>query len=207
MATTGHCAYCFEVLTADLENREPLSYQKVQDLWSQYQSLGKPTAGEDAEQDGAEDGVLKNDPNSAEHSEMEESDSQDELEGEQAGMEEQAPKPRAAMLQLPSISRLQAPLPSTSSSASSASTPSLLSTTSSQATSNTNSKSSSNSSFFSFNRSKQPSPAATPKEESHPLFVTWNTLSSRGHKSLRGCIGTFDAQELSVGLKSYALTA
>lgn len=41
-----------------------------------------------------------------------------------------------------------------------------------------------------------------------PLFVTWNTHSSRtGHKSLRGCIGTFEAQELEHGLRTYALTA
>ncbi|KAK6397293.1 hypothetical protein LTR65_006267 [Meristemomyces frigidus] len=41
----------------------------------------------------------------------------------------------------------------------------------------------------------------------HPLFVTWNTLSKNGHKSLRGCIGTFEAQELEHGLRSYALTS
>ncbi len=36
-----------------------------------------------------------------------------------------------------------------------------------------------------------------------PLFVTWNTVSGRG-SALRGCIGTFEAQELSDGLASYA---
>lgn len=41
--------------------------------------------------------------------------------------------------------------------------------------------------------------------EAHPLFVTWNTVSRKGHKSLRGCIGTFEAQELSHGLHEYAL--
>jgi AMMECR1 domain-containing protein len=44
-------------------------------------------------------------------------------------------------------------------------------------------------------------------EQKYPLFVTWNTLSKSGRKSLRGCIGTFEAQELSHGLKSYALTS
>jgi hypothetical protein len=44
-------------------------------------------------------------------------------------------------------------------------------------------------------------------DKQYPLFVTWNTISSRGTKSLRGCIGTFDPTELSQGLKSYALTA
>ncbi|RDW63958.1 AMMECR1-like protein [Coleophoma crateriformis] len=41
-----------------------------------------------------------------------------------------------------------------------------------------------------------------------PLFVTWNTMSaSSGFRNLRGCIGTFEAQELSSGLSSYALTS
>lgn len=45
------------------------------------------------------------------------------------------------------------------------------------------------------------------KAQRYPLFVTWNTISKSGHKSLRGCIGTFEAQELSAGLQSYALTS
>ncbi|KAG9380443.1 Ammecr1 family protein [Pyrenophora tritici-repentis] len=48
--------------------------------------------------------------------------------------------------------------------------------------------------------------SSTPKE--HPLFVTWNTVSSKsGEKRLRGCIGTFEAQPLTTGLSSYALTS
>jgi hypothetical protein len=46
----------------------------------------------------------------------------------------------------------------------------------------------------------------TEPDEKHPLFVTWNTVSRNGHKSLRGCIGTFEAQKLEYGLRSYALT-
>lgn len=42
--------------------------------------------------------------------------------------------------------------------------------------------------------------------QEYPLFVTWNTISRSGHKNLRGCIGTFEAQELEYGLHSYALT-
>ncbi|OAG24436.1 hypothetical protein CC77DRAFT_927921 [Alternaria alternata] len=42
---------------------------------------------------------------------------------------------------------------------------------------------------------------------SHPLFVTWNTISRSGDKRLRGCIGTFEAQPLTKGLSDYALTA
>lgn len=48
------------------------------------------------------------------------------------------------------------------------------------------------------------SPATTITES--PLFVTWNTISPRsGSRSLRGCIGTFEPQDLEEGLSSYAL--
>ncbi|KAM0285459.1 hypothetical protein ACHAQH_001408 [Verticillium albo-atrum] len=41
-----------------------------------------------------------------------------------------------------------------------------------------------------------------------PLFVTWNTISAKsGERSLRGCIGTFAAQDLDSGLSEYALTS
>ncbi|QSL64781.1 hypothetical protein MERGE_002083 [Pneumocystis wakefieldiae] len=40
-----------------------------------------------------------------------------------------------------------------------------------------------------------------------PLFVTWNIISPLGHKSLRGCIGTFKPQPLKHGLRYYALTS
>lgn len=55
------------------------------------------------------------------------------------------------------------------------------------------------------NHHKSSTPMST--TTSHPLFVTWNTRSASGHKSLRGCIGTFQAQELSQGLRVYALTS
>lgn len=44
-----------------------------------------------------------------------------------------------------------------------------------------------------------------------PLFVTWNTVSTRRSSGsepehvLRGCIGTFEAQDLDTGLSSYAI--
>ena len=93
------------------------------------------------------------------------------------------------------ISRLLAPSPATASSSSvqsASSTPSGISEASSAI-----SKSSSQSSIV----SKQ-----EPVEDS-PLFVTWNTVTRSGEKRLRGCIGTFEAQELDEGLKSYALTS
>jgi uncharacterized protein (TIGR00296 family) len=44
-------------------------------------------------------------------------------------------------------------------------------------------------------------------QEARPMFITWNTIRKSGHKRLRGCIGTFAAQELEYGLKTYALTS
>jgi len=194
MANIAHGLYCFEVLAATLEKRPYLTLEQVQDLWIQYQEQNmkggsKPGQEDDETTDGG--------------AELELSDG--DFEEPESDMEEPR-QPTSSMLQPPSISRLQAS--ASPASASTASTPSSLSTSSSKAglRDPSNSKSSSNSSFFSFaRRSEQPSPAR--KEEEYPLFVTWNTVSSRGNKSLRGCIGTFDARELSDGLASYALTA
>jgi len=188
MATAAHCLYCFEVLSAALEKRQPLELPQVEDLWAQY-SLANGSKHEEDKQLEADDAL-------AEDSDMG-------LEDEEDTDEDLAPP----ALRLPTISRLQASSPASASTSSSSSpTPSSLSTTSSQIALGDSSKSSSKSSFFSIpGRSKQPSPIQ--KEEEHPLFVTWNTISSRGHQSLRGCIGTFDAQPLQAGIKSYALTA
>ncbi|KAF4964673.1 hypothetical protein FSARC_7434 [Fusarium sarcochroum] len=41
---------------------------------------------------------------------------------------------------------------------------------------------------------------------SAPLFVTWNTMDD-GEPMLRGCIGTFEAQDLSDGVAEYALVS
>ena len=201
MASPGHCAYCFETLVADLEEQDPLSFQQVQDLWVEYELLkrSKATEREEEEHDPSLQDEEMEDDNSLMNG-MEEQEDDSALEP-QRGLR----RSTRSTLQLPSISRLQALSPASGSSSSS--TPSSLSTTSSTTALGGNSKSSSSSSFFSFGRSKQPSPAI-PKAEDYPLFVTWNTISPRsGRKSLRGCIGTFDAQELATGLSSYALTA
>ncbi|KAF2738266.1 hypothetical protein EJ04DRAFT_429327 [Polyplosphaeria fusca] len=54
-------------------------------------------------------------------------------------------------------------------------------------------------------------PSRGASEAKSPLFVTWNTIGRSGggggEKRLRGCIGTFEAQELDDGLRSYALTS
>ena len=99
------------------------------------------------------------------------------------------------------ISRLLAPSPSSASSSSLQSASSTPVSGLSEVSSAT-SKSSSRSSFFS--RLKK---AEKDSVEDHPLFVTWNTVSRSGERRLRGCIGTFEAQELDEGLRSYALTS
>ncbi|KAI9845053.1 MAG: hypothetical protein M1838_001910 [Thelocarpon superellum] len=64
---------------------------------------------------------------------------------------------------------------------------------------------SSTSSSVSLGRTSQTPP--TVPDQVRPLFVTWNTINRSGSKSLRGCIGTFEAQEVGDGLRSYALTS
>jgi hypothetical protein len=101
---------------------------------------------------------------------------------------------RPRNIKLPSITRLQQGLSSDPSSTST--TPSTLSATSSRSALS--------------NATDVTTPMDTPgsrRQQKYPLFVTWNSVSKNGHKSLRGCIGTFEAQELSDGLKSYALTS
>jgi hypothetical protein len=181
MATTPYCLFCFECLSSSLENRKPRSLTRVEESWEQYkdQKTGAPdTTADDAE-------VMHMDD-----------------EDEVAEEDEDETDPVPISLKPPTFSRLQIPSPS---SASTASTPSSLSATSSQAALATSSKSSSRSSFFSFGRRSNTTP--TRRHEEYPLFITWDTVNSRGYKSLRGCIGTFEAQEIESGLKSYSLTS
>lgn len=54
--------------------------------------------------------------------------------------------------------------------------------------------------------SPSPSPPPSPK---YPLFVTWKKRSSSSSSSwhLRGCIGTFTAHDLLIGLKEFSITS
>jgi hypothetical protein len=109
---------------------------------------------------------------------------------------------------LPAISRLLSPSTASSSSVPSASssTPSL-NTTASSATS-VSSKSNEKTGILNLDgRLGNNNRVSSSLAEEYPLFVTWDTKSRSGHKSLRGCIGTFEAQELDDGLRSYALTS
>ena len=57
MATQAHCAFCFETLTAKLENRPALSLREVEDLWAKHNAdttADDPTAPDDDAGDDAE---------------------------------------------------------------------------------------------------------------------------------------------------------
>ncbi|POR31590.1 AMME syndrome candidate [Tolypocladium paradoxum] len=131
MASAEHCLMCFEALDAHLDDRKPLSLDRVQSSWAAYSSSGSSLP---------------------------------------AG----ASAPRDAALR-----RVAAD--SDSSSTSSLGTPASGST---PATSTS---------------SLPLGPTST------PLFVTWNTVSDVDDVSLRGCIGTFEAQPLSLGIPEYAV--
>lgn len=184
MASTAQCLFCFEVLAASLEKRNHAPLIEIEHQWARYKA-----------ETGAIESHDESDEEENEDLEMIEDEDDDE-EGDNRTDRE----PVVPSLQPKEVSRLQVPSPS---GASTSSTPSTISTNSSEAAGDDASKSSSRSSLFSVNRKSQPPPKK--KEDDFPLFVTWNTVNSRGHKSLRGCIGTFDAQELSSGLQSYAL--
>lgn len=109
--------------------------------------------------------------------------------------EEQQVDNGRSQLQLPSISRLRESTPSSHSS---------LSTPSSMSVNSSNTQLTSSTSVNEITPTYASRLAVT---ESYPMFVTWNTLSRSGHKSLRGCIGTFEALPLEKGLESYALTS
>lgn len=116
------------------------------------------------------------------------------IEGETTDLVEERHNAVNGQRQLPSISRLHDSTPSDSS----GSTPSSVSVNSS----NTQLTSTTSVDELAPTRSSRLSAM-----ESYPMFVTWNTLSRSGHKSLRGCIGTFEALPLERGLETYALTS
>ncbi|KAI9772768.1 MAG: hypothetical protein M1839_002313 [Geoglossum umbratile] len=186
MATPAHCLYCFESLAASLEHRELLSLRQVHELWERYKASH-------AEAGDAEAEVPEVDVEAPTNIE-------DEIEEELSSLRENIKSNNA--LRVPG-----------SSSGSSSSTPSSVSTSSSSRTPTSGLGSSSNSSSNSFFPAVSRQPGSQSQscpvlpDEDKPLFVTWNTVSRSGSKTLRGCIGTFEAQELEHGLKNYALTS
>lgn len=190
MANTAQCFYCFESLLASFEDREPPSLANIETLWEQHEQSKKLSClGDqnlDEEQEDAE-------------TEAEIAQSVNDLDADAEGIQSSRTSNRPHGLKLPSINRLQSQVSSDSSST--ATTPSCASNTSSNSL-----LSSSTTVTTPGAQSEGRSSRAKSTDQRYPLFVTWNTVS-RGHKSLRGCIGTFEAQDLEAGLKSYALTS
>ncbi|CEL07459.1 Putative AMMECR1 family protein (AFU_orthologue; AFUA_3G09390) [Aspergillus calidoustus] len=180
MATPAHCFYCFESLAASYDGNDPISLTAVEELWERYEQFKKLAALQEDDESPPLGGS--------------------EASGQQPGNASGQPDPRSHNIKLPSIDRLQT---QAASDGSVSTTPSAMSNKSSSSVFSSATTSSSVS-------SESDTPAGRQhrlSEQKYPLFVTWNTLSKGGRKSLRGCIGTFEAQELSRGLKSYALTS
>jgi hypothetical protein len=180
MATPAHCFYCFESLAASYDGNNPISLTAVEELWERYEQFKKLA-------------YLQDDDEELPLGETEAS-------GQQPVNASGQPVPPSQTVKLPSIDRLQT---QAASDGSVSTTPSAMSNKSSSSIFSSATTSSSVS-------SQSDAPAGRQhklSEQKYPLFVTWNTLSKGGRKSLRGCIGTFEAQELSRGLKSYALTS
>lgn len=177
MANPAQCYFCFESLSASFEDYEPISLPALEELWEQHEQTKKLATFEDTDDDPQQ---------------IAEDDCEDtEEDAVQSGvLNDKANRPNA--IKLPSINRLRSEMSSNSSSAS---------TPSSQSVSSGSTSVTTPSSDVAGQRQQRQS------ERHYPLFVTWNTVSKNGSKSLRGCIGTFEAQELSAGLRSYALTS
>ncbi|KAL2839070.1 AMMECR1 domain-containing protein [Aspergillus pseudoustus] len=179
MATPAHCFYCFESLAASYDGNDPISLAVVEELWERYEQFKKFASLRDED----ESLLLERTEVSAVNT---------------SG--ESAPGEHPQTIKLPTIDRLQTQAASDGS----------VSTTPSAMSNKSSSSIFSNATTSSSVSSQPDTPAERQNklsEQKYPLFVTWNTLSKGGRKSLRGCIGTFEAQELSRGLKSYALTS
>lgn len=192
MANAAQCFYCFESLLASFEDREPPSLADIETIWEQHEQSKKLSSLGDQNLDGEqEDAEVEADAEIAQ--------SVNDFDADAEGVQSSRTSNRPHSLKLPSINRLQTQVSSDSSST--ATTPSCASNTSS------NSLLSSSTTVTTPSAQLEGiSSRAKSTDKRYPLFVTWNTLS-RGHKSLRGCIGTFEAQDLEAGLKSYALTS
>ncbi|KAJ5616307.1 hypothetical protein N7537_001421 [Penicillium hordei] len=181
MANTAQCYYCFESLLASFEDREPPTLAAVEALWEQHEKNKKLSSLEEQ---------LEVEGTDQQQSVNEQDEDDDSNQSTQSNSQHKKLQPRR-------ISRLQSQFSASSSAA-----------TSSSSASNTSSNSlQSSSTNITTPSAVSETPQLRSPDQRYPLFVTWNTLSRSGHKSLRGCIGTFEGQELAAGLKSYALTS
>ena len=185
MATQAHCAFCFETLAANFERQQPLTLPQVEDFWERYHASKKVT-----------DASLEN----SDYEDAEENENAEMTDADAEGQSSARPAAIARLLNRDtSAASSSSSLPSTRSGASSTQSQQNRSGADTPASSSSSVRS--RSSLFSFARRRR-----SDKSAERPLFVTWNTVSRSGYKSLRGCIGTFEPQELEYGLRSYALT-
>lgn len=185
MANPAQCYYCFESLLASFEGYEPSSLAIIEDLWEEHEQVKKLATFQDT------DDSLRENENQQQQQIVDGDEGEDGI-VQSGSTNTKTNRPQA--IKLPSISRLQSQMSSDSSSA--ATTPS------------SQSVSSGSTALTPPSADAAGSRQQKRNDQLYPLFVTWNTVSLKsGHKSLRGCIGTFEAQELSAGLKSYALTS
>lgn len=193
MATPAHCLYCFDALSSSLERRSPLPLRQTIDLWDQYNDARL-----------SETITVTTNTVSSDHAVTDEED--DELEeADDDDDEDEEPVSRPTRRLRTGFDRLIAPSPASGSSSSSVSTPSTSSSTRTPLSGFIGSSVNSSRSSVSLNPPLSSRVAAV--EQKSPLFVTWNIVGRSGHKSLRGCIGTFEAQELDTGLRTYAMTS
>ncbi|KAA8646058.1 hypothetical protein EYZ11_001938 [Aspergillus tanneri] len=185
MASPAQCYFCFECLAASYEDSTPISLELVEELWERHEQFKKIAALEDNDESV-----------SLRESEGLNQQIVDEDNGDDNGLGAslQSRNHRLQAAKPPAANRLQCDS-SLSTTPSSNSSRSVLSSSTAVTTPNSQSTLA----------EPEVSRGRIQKDRRHPLFVTWNTLSKSGRKFLRGCIGTFEAQELSAGLKEYAL--
>ncbi|KAK0124006.1 hypothetical protein ONS95_008995 [Cadophora gregata] len=179
MASVEHCLYCFDVLTTTLEDKDtaPISLERIQETWPSYsKSLDDNIDAASLEPDYD---INTNDPLN-----------KDEIDKLEAAAD------KVSRLRLPALQRLGR----SSNSPASSSTPSSSSSTSLAPSTTATTPDPFSSGSLDPRISQRRTSITT-----SPLFVTWNTVSPTSLRSLRGCIGTFEPQNLSIGLEQYTL--
>ena len=185
MASVEHCLYCFDVLATTLEDKDadPISLDRIQETWLLYPK-------------GLEDDIDMASPEP--DYDIKEPVNDPPIKDEIDRLEAAADKASSSRLRLPVLQRLGR---SSNSPASSSSTPSSASSTSLAPSTTATTPESFSPVGLNPRRTSQLAPITA-----SPLFVTWNTVSrTSSNRSLRGCIGTFEPQNLSVGLEQYTI--
>ncbi|KAL9079856.1 MAG: hypothetical protein Q9159_007690 [Coniocarpon cinnabarinum] len=218
MATPAHCLYCFECLSAALDRRKFPSLSEVEESWDAYQDAktrGNPGDPKDTQMTDAEDEDEDDDDDDLASQPEDDKDVIVDGTGKRIPLQgggrlpDNTQRP-SATLAPPTITSHRIASPSSGSSSSLPSIKSKSSGTSSITTRQT-SLASSRTSLSQTDAGESYSGAAKRahvRAPDSPMFVTWNIASrTTGQKNLRGCIGTFEKQNLNDGLRTYALTS